>query len=682
MRVRRFIQISVLTFAFAGVSYAGIVNTVHNMSTTGPGTVKASATQPAAVQGAEQEICVFCHTPHSAKPVGFGAPLWNRDIPAATGYTMYQSDYLKRIGYSPAVYDSTTAQPGLMSLVCLSCHDGTIAIGKIYAYKNSILGSTLLAMQGVSGSGTLPSTDTAYFGANLSSHHPVGIQYNTGVSKAFGSGTRTIELLASPASPVVTWSGYVECSSCHDPHNQGHGKFLRVTSGANLGADISTTCTSCHNKTGWTGSAHQSLTYNYVDTNVAVKFGTSAMNSLACINCHQDHNGLANYLLRQQWSRTCFQGAGANNTECHATVLPGDTTSLATVFGRAAKHPIVSDGVTASKHSDLDVLYPAGGTPIGSNGLYWSTFKHAECVDCHNPHQAKSTPQRVLATAWYPATVSATSNLASNSGPLTGVTGVDMSALPANWTVQNTLSSWRTYETSQYEYQICFKCHSWYALQEGITGVSSYNTTFEGAPVTDQAMEFNPNNLSAHPVMVALNNQTGSYAPKPLAASEVVAPWTSVGNQTMYCSDCHGADNEASGDPKGPHGSSYKYVLKGTGRYWPANASGTLYNYTIIDANLFCANCHVLSVPNAHTQNTTMKGVACVACHVAIPHGWKRSRLIAYAGEASPYNYGGSTAILNGIKKDTSPTYGKSNCYSTNAACSSGHGTNAGGYDP
>src|SRR4051794_31953197 len=82
-----------------------IVNTKHNLSVSGPGTIKAAT---------ETEICKFCHTPHNATPA---KPLWNRSTPG-TLYTPYTSSTL----------DATVGQPDGTSILCLSCHDGTIAL--------------------------------------------------------------------------------------------------------------------------------------------------------------------------------------------------------------------------------------------------------------------------------------------------------------------------------------------------------------------------------------------------------------------------------------------------------------------------------------------------------------------------------------------------------------------------
>lgn len=665
----------IFTFIFICLSYAGIINTKHNMSVTGPGGIKATT---------ETEICVFCHIPHNAQP---GRPLWNHDMPGAS-YTMYTSEYLHRAGYTvPTGLGTTTGTPGMLSRQCLSCHDGTVAVGAVYMVRGTILGTSLIAMSGVAAGGEIPTTAPGYIGTDLRAHHPVGIEYNPAITIAFGSGPRTIELITNPTSTAmklysISAKNYVECSSCHDPHLE-NTKFLRDTSGATFAAKISNTCTACHNKTGWSGSVHQTNGTAYSDASVSTTFGAGTITSLVCMNCHRTHKGLGTpYLLRQTEETTCFQGASGsvNETACHGSSASATTNRIQTVITRAYKHPTTT---ISGVHTDLDVLYPQGGTPPGSKGLQWSDSRHAECVDCHNPHKATNTPARVGTAAWYPTTVDNTSNQTAKSGALTGVPGVQPT-WPAIWTVPTTFT---TQESSTYEYQICFKCHSYWALSDS-DGITTY-TTASGATVTDQAMEFNPNNYSAHPVVVTLNSQTGSYAPQALTSAQMSSPWTAVGTQTMYCSDCHGTDNETSGDPKGPHGSSYKYLLKGTGRYWPTKADGTtLWKLNTTDAqdnNLFCRNCHPIYSGgwknNVHSKGGH-SGRACVTCHIAIPHGGKRSRLIGYnnADTPSPYNYGGNSLQITQFKKASGPNnYSYSSC---KTGCGWPHSSSVSGADP
>src|SRR3989338_4193241 len=66
------------------------------------------------------EICVYCHTPHGANGT-INAPLWNRTNKANT-YTLYNI---------PLTSGQAPTQPGVSSLTCLSCHDGTVAIDSI-----------------------------------------------------------------------------------------------------------------------------------------------------------------------------------------------------------------------------------------------------------------------------------------------------------------------------------------------------------------------------------------------------------------------------------------------------------------------------------------------------------------------------------------------------------------------
>jgi predicted CxxxxCH...CXXCH cytochrome family protein len=231
------------------------------------------------------------------------------------------------------------------------------------------------------------------------------------------------------------------------------------------------------------------------------------------------------------------------------------------------------------------------------------------------------------------------------------------------------------------EYQICFKCHSYYGLQDA-DGITDY-TTPSGAIMTDQAMEFNPKNYSLHPVTVGLSDTgvrgTGSdapYDPLSLTADQMSSPWaTNVGEQTMYCSDCHGTNDENAGDPKGPHASSYKYMLKGPNKYWPTKSDGTtLWELNDITstgpADLFCRNCHIIRDSsgwknNVHSVSMGMGGghqnMTCVECHVAVPHGSKRSRFIGYGVNAtnpdpSPYNYNGNSLKVTGFRKADTPT--------------------------
>ncbi len=99
----------------------GITNTRHNMSQSGIGSGSVNMNPYRNDYG---EVCVYCHTPHGAN-TNIDLPLWNRTI-TSSSYTTYDT-----IGTSSLT--SNVSQPGINSLACLSCHDGTL--GGRFNYK-------------------------------------------------------------------------------------------------------------------------------------------------------------------------------------------------------------------------------------------------------------------------------------------------------------------------------------------------------------------------------------------------------------------------------------------------------------------------------------------------------------------------------------------------------------------
>lgn len=260
------------------------------------------------------------------------------------------------------------------------------------------------------------------------------------------------------------------------------------------------------------------------------------------------------------------------------------------------------------------------------------------------------------------------------------------------------------------QYQVCYKCHSYNGFGAAPNGVSQV-VSRSNVNLTDQAMEFNPNNRSAHPVQVALNSQTGSYAPKALARTQMTAQWQGVGVQTMKCSDCHEAP--LTPGSVGPQGSATKFLLKGPRVYWPYNRNGKLWTLADVrsstsgwSTDLFCVNCHPLYSGrgeegwknNVHgddehyEESMTIGGIRyngapCVSCHVAVPHGFRISRLIGYAGDPVPYSTlqpnGTKAQVLKGFRKARSPfSYDEDNCYSTVGACDEHDEGRSSSFDP
>src|SRR5208283_5601764 len=135
----------VVTGAYA---QSRVFETKHNLSITSPGVIKAAT---------EGSVCLFCHTPHAPQA---SVQLWNHQLSNAT-YELYSSDYLTSLGYQ------TPNQPNQRSKFCLSCHDGTVAIGAVYNNR----GATSVQM--ANGVTTMPTTSTSNLGTSLRDDHPV-----------------------------------------------------------------------------------------------------------------------------------------------------------------------------------------------------------------------------------------------------------------------------------------------------------------------------------------------------------------------------------------------------------------------------------------------------------------------------------------------------------------------------
>ena len=469
----------------------------------------------------------------------------------------------------------------------------------------------------------------------------------------------------------------------------------------------------------WTAPAAVAGTYTasaHGDSASGVSGRASGYATGNCAHCHDQHAS------RQAATHTPYnvlRGLSEENLclDCHDGAPAADDISaqVAKTYGHGPTVTGTSDSHTTSK---LELATTSEGS------AFRGALRHVECSDCHNPHEAQTGNHT------YNTTTPSDNNLVSS--PLTGVWGVEPASEPTTFVPATTYTEM---PAATKEYQICFKCHTYYAFQDA-DGVISL-TGPSGQTATDQSMEFSRNNRSVHPVRYTLTLQTNSDA---LDASQLASPWSdNPGSQTMYCSDCHGADDELAGGAKGPHGATSKYMLKGyfkdSAVYWPASSAGKLWSLNdisqvdnssgsaptinttaAVQSELFCLNCHnsfggTATNPfatstdrntwanRAHQRHDDRRyqpdggddhNVYCIACHSAIPHGMRRSALIVYDGrdttygsDTPPYVYKVGTttyAALSGFKKTSHLSYSRANCFSTVSGCSGDH-PDAGGYE-
>lgn len=214
-------------FILAGPAHAGVAATKHNLSTSGGGDLTSNNT----------EICVFCHTPHSALVNG-QIPLWNQQLSSHAGYGVYTS----------ATFDATAEEVAAdlanatATNLCLSCHDGTVAVGsfnRASSLQPDLVWTdptNVLDTNGFMQSGAL-------LGTTLQDDHPVNFLYSESTA---ADGTALVATTVVAGREVVgslpLFDGKVQCASCHDPHSSDFPAFTRVS------MDASNLCTTCHVK--------------------------------------------------------------------------------------------------------------------------------------------------------------------------------------------------------------------------------------------------------------------------------------------------------------------------------------------------------------------------------------------------------------------------------------------------
>ena len=268
---------------------AGIVGSSHDLSNVGHGLGAGVGGTTASGQAAlyvgnmdrQSRICVYCHHPHNADSAGTGnnnggvsgtkqgigsySPLWNRNL-STRAFAAYNNGAMMNESTSVTgsdkrhVLNAGSNVLSGVSLLCMSCHDGVVAMNAYSQTTGSSEGKGNLT--GV----TTGITSTAGFKSDMNNHHPMGFVYATVQAKdkeiaapttvmvpsdadissadpnRILTGTTTIGdlLYGSPAGATF------ECVTCHDVHNTANAthaeRFLwRSNNQSNF-------CLTCHLK--------------------------------------------------------------------------------------------------------------------------------------------------------------------------------------------------------------------------------------------------------------------------------------------------------------------------------------------------------------------------------------------------------------------------------------------------
>jgi predicted CXXCH cytochrome family protein len=224
--------VSIMIASQVGYSQGTIVGSKHDFSAATWNVDIWSTGTTAAVRAYGGQICKICHTPHGGV-TGLTAPLWGHAITTAT-YSVYDNAV-------SSTMDAIVGQPDGASKLCLSCHDGTVAVDNYYPRSASTL----------PGIGTTLISGVANLGVDLSNDHPIGFTYDDALATLDGGlhppSTTTIAALGGTIQNKMLILDKMQCSSCHDAHNTpGLPKMLTLPVSSSTAP--SALCLACHKK--------------------------------------------------------------------------------------------------------------------------------------------------------------------------------------------------------------------------------------------------------------------------------------------------------------------------------------------------------------------------------------------------------------------------------------------------
>jgi predicted CXXCH cytochrome family protein len=365
------------------------------------------------------------------------------------------------------------------------------------------------------------------------------------------------------------------CVQCHDGLHAAHNGPAPQSNQRGLFApDDNDFCFVCHNgpsSDGIFAGTGPWLQTTHAKSPAVFRPGADARPSSdanKCVNCHDPHgvkdaDGLIPAMLVARDSDLCLT--------CHCGSRGAD---ILADESKSYRHPI---GMR-NRHA------PGESNPNAFAAI--SLNRHSECSDCHNAHRVDADP----APPFPPQ--------ASNR--LAGVSRVQVSNGGAGAAPSYI---WRAADDpgQANEYEICFKCHSSFTKQP--PGQSNL------------AVLTNPANASYHPIQAPGRNTKINAA---AFANGMTA------QSMILCSDCHGSDDFI---VRGPHGSSYRYILK--------KPSTTSTDQQLMQTNDICFECHVYDVyansasldvvqrasrfnmpaTSGHAYHVGVQHVPCYGCH-------------------------------------------------------------------
>jgi predicted CXXCH cytochrome family protein len=290
--------------------------------------------RPTSGEGVNDPLCVFCHVPPS-QSLSLGS--WIEDQP----------ENILVYPYDRPSEEIPAGRPDGASLTCLGCHDGTIALGDIVSRTESAE-----AARG--------ETRT-----DFSDGHPVSLPYERAEN---GSRLSLVSRNMLPEQVQLDEQGKIQCTTCHDPHDDTFGNFLVME------YSDKTLCIACHKMSNWETSAHNTAEVVWNRQWPDPWPFTSSRGTVGdhgCANCHTPHTAgdgrnLLNFSAEEDNCLACHNGNVAR-------------TNISADFEKVSRHPV---RITTGVHKANEDVFIS------------PSERHVECVDCHDPHSARNTEER------------------------------------------------------------------------------------------------------------------------------------------------------------------------------------------------------------------------------------------------------------------------------------------------
>lgn len=628
---------------------------------------------------------------------------------------------------------SSTSEYQYLDDVQLTGQTGSGYLTSGSARSTTVAPSGLTAWERISGSDTKPAGTTLVYDVLDASDDsvlladrtlPIDISglSATGLtvrSKLTGNGSVTpyVNDLSFEFAHVVTGVGSLTCVNCHNVHSvkaeksSGAWDMDRVSDPNNTKNPAPTTtaygsttadfCMRCHDGTVPSATITTSTLVPYQPAFSArtepyfpgwnkaesgFSFASSGHMAAAaadgralCETCHDPH--ASDNLRLTAWTLpsgvTWANGNSIAGVRANTVAAAGEQNLCYKCHGDgSASYPrangaknVYTKAKLANAHDPDDYTGQHRDTEAASAQAGDAATRHAECTDCHDPHVAARSGGSATHTLY-----------SSVSGPaIWGAYGAKPTYATSNWGGISSFSAERlTGASTSFEAYLCFKCHS-----------SNVGTIPTGQ--TDIATEFNPSNFSYHNVLgqsvgmktaFSFTDSSGTTQNRtwslPSASSFLKSEWVNNGgvNAKMTCTDCHdGYRDTGTPDPttmaRGPHGSSVDWLLDPDYSNWTSTTSLTNYSGVI------CGKCHTnlanSNVVHQEHDSRGNEGGYCRFCHIKVPHGWKRPRMLGYTTDGPYATISGGITKIRANKDYTPNNWSKGSGGDCSAGCDNAH---------